>query len=107
MELPTTKARKSQILLAVILGFVLVNSLALCQQTSSPSAASNTAMHSTPSAIPCRMDNGRPCPKWLYKLIGPYPLPPGQEVPSLYFWTNRGLRAIHRHFTRHRSTTTP
>ena len=67
---------------------------ALAQQTSAttpmlPDAPSTTA------ATTCTKNNGKPCPKWLHRLIGQYPPAPDSQIPErrdkpASFWTYRG-----------------
>jgi len=94
------KERRSPLatLALIALGLLFVTSQAPCQQTSPPSAAAKSAAApSTPSApqvAACTLKNGRPCPKWLHRLIGPYPRQRGQDVPSISYWIRQGLQAV-------------
>ena len=67
------------------LGAALALSLPLVAQ-SLPSAPNvqPTPVGIAAQGIPCTMPSGRPCSGWLYKLIGPYPIQPEEDLTIHY-----------------------
>jgi hypothetical protein len=88
-------------LVLAFLGFLCSATRSSCQDTLPSSPAShNAVLPNAPSATQattCTENNGKPCPAWVHKLIGPYPQSPesgklqSQRPPSsVHFWTYRG-----------------
>ncbi len=75
-----------------------------CQESVSASStgANSATLPNAPSATDpttCTEKNGKPCPEWVHKLIGPYPplhesgkLQVERDPSSVHFWTYRGFQ---------------
>ena len=84
-----------------LLAFLVSTPPSNCQEAvPSPAESNNAGLPNAPSltkAATCTETNGKPCPAWLHKLIGPYPPLPESATPqterdpsSVHFWTYRG-----------------
>ncbi len=89
------RGKSSRLLVLILIAFGLpsLTTQAFCRKT--PKQTTN-----------CTLKNGRPCPKWLNTIIGPYPLERDQEAASISYWTRRGVKALHRHL-RHQQSRNP
>ena len=95
------KNRIHPTLVLTVLAFLFSTTPAQCQQADRTSVGSNaTTLPEAPSsATTCTEKNGKPCPEWVHKLVGPYPRLPESKMPeavrdpaSVHFWTYRGLQ---------------
>ena len=92
------KDRFRTALILILLSFLFTATLSNCQETSSPSSASNDVglpnAPSTTQAATRTEKNGKPCPEGVHKSVRQYPSLPEariERIPTtVHFWTIRG-----------------